>query len=76
MKGSININAEICKECGLCIIYCKQALIIKSDTYNAKGYFPARFEDGNGKCTACGTCALVCPELAIEVYGEETAHAR
>jgi len=70
VKGKIVINDELCKECGLCIISCKQGMIVKGNKYNLKGYFPARFDKSKGKCNACQTCALVCPEVAIEVYGE------
>jgi 2-oxoglutarate ferredoxin oxidoreductase subunit delta len=34
---------------------------------NPSGYLPAVFND-NGECTGCAICALVCPEVAIEVY--------
>jgi len=68
VKGHITINGELCKECGLCIMCCKHGVITKSDAYNAKGYFPALFVDPEEKCNACQTCALVCAEVAIEVY--------
>ncbi len=70
MKGQIVINQELCKECDLCIISCKQGLIVKSTGYNSKGYVAAEFKDDKKKCNACRMCALVCPEVAIEVYGE------
>ena len=70
MKGRIVIRAELCKECDMCMKCCKQGRIKKEKKYNAKGYLPAVFEDPEGKCTACRICALVCPEVAIEVYGE------
>jgi len=68
VKGHIEIEAERCKECGLCIITCKHSLIRKGSSYNAKGYLPAEFEDSDHKCNACTLCAVVCPEVAIEVY--------
>jgi len=70
MKGKIEINAERCKECGLCIITCKDKLIGKGSGYNEKGYVPAVFIDAGHKCGACTLCAVVCPEVAIEVYRE------
>ncbi|MDY6912384.1 MAG: 4Fe-4S binding protein [Chloroflexota bacterium] len=30
---------------------------------------PASFNN-NGECTGCAICALVCPDVAIEVYRE------
>jgi 2-oxoglutarate ferredoxin oxidoreductase subunit delta len=38
---------------------------------NRKGYQPARSDAGNSPdrdCTGCALCAVVCPEVAIEVY--------
>jgi 2-oxoglutarate ferredoxin oxidoreductase subunit delta len=67
MKGKIVINQEACKGCELCISFCPLKLISLSDKINASGYIPARYED-KGECTACASCALVCPEVAIEVY--------
>jgi NAD-dependent dihydropyrimidine dehydrogenase PreA subunit len=33
---------------------------------NLKGYFVAAFDASDG-CNGCGVCALMCPEVAIEV---------
>jgi 2-oxoglutarate ferredoxin oxidoreductase subunit delta len=40
---------------------------------NQKGYYPAVFVEKHlkkegRKCTGCGLCAIICPEIAIEVY--------
>ena len=43
--------------------------IVQSDRLNAAGYQSAEFKD-NGGCTGCAICAIVCPEVAIEVYRE------
>jgi 2-oxoglutarate ferredoxin oxidoreductase subunit delta len=67
MKGSIKIASEFCKGCELCVSFCPKRLIHLSDKMNACGYLPATFDD-DGQCTACAACALVCPEVAIEVY--------
>jgi len=66
MKGTISIDPERCKGCGLCIEFCPKKLIVISDRLNMKGYFVAAFEDGK-ECTGCATCAVMCPEVAIEV---------
>ena len=68
MKGRIVIEADRCKDCGLCIITCKHGLIRRKNVYNTKGYLPAEFVDPDEKCNACTLCAVVCPEVAIEVY--------
>jgi 2-oxoglutarate ferredoxin oxidoreductase subunit delta len=67
MKGSIHIDRERCKGCMFCIEFCPKKAIFLSDSLNMKGYFVAAIEE-NKECTGCGTCALVCPDVAIEVY--------
>jgi 2-oxoglutarate ferredoxin oxidoreductase subunit delta len=68
MKGYIEIDSELCKECMLCIEVCTKGLIKKSSKLNLKGYYQARFEDKGKQCTGCTLCAIICPEAAIEVY--------
>ncbi|MDD5711704.1 MAG: 4Fe-4S ferredoxin [Smithellaceae bacterium] len=70
MKGYIKINKENCKECHLCIYACKKEQIIPSKEFNSKGYRPVCFDDKKGECTGCALCAIMCPEIAIEVYRE------
>jgi 2-oxoglutarate ferredoxin oxidoreductase subunit delta len=67
MKGKITIDQELCKGCGLCIEFCSNKLIKLSNKLNAAGYSPAEFNESQD-CIACTSCALVCPEVAIEVY--------
>jgi Pyruvate/2-oxoacid:ferredoxin oxidoreductase delta subunit len=33
---------------------------------NVKGFYPATYT--GGKCTACKACALICPDICIEVF--------
>jgi 2-oxoglutarate ferredoxin oxidoreductase subunit delta len=52
---------------------CPHSLIETSDRMNQKGYYPAHYIEKSHKkemrkCTGCGLCAIVCPEIAIEVY--------
>lgn len=67
LKGYIEIRKEICKECHLCISVCNRDCIVPSTEYNLKGYHPVSFND-NGKCNGCSLCAIICPDVAIEVY--------
>jgi 2-oxoglutarate ferredoxin oxidoreductase subunit delta len=67
LKGKIVISPELCKECGLCMHFCPKKVIVRSDRLNAAGYQGAEFKE-NGDCTGCAVCAIVCPEVAIEVY--------
>ncbi len=66
-KGSITIDRERCKGCLFCIEHCPKKVLALSTKLNGKGYFVAEVSGGDG-CTGCGTCAVVCPEVAIEVY--------
>lgn len=65
-KGTVKIDAKICKGCELCIIACPQDAIALSPSFNDKGY--RYVELTHDVCTGCVNCALVCPEAAIEVY--------
>jgi 2-oxoglutarate ferredoxin oxidoreductase subunit delta len=68
IKGRIAIEQEMCKACGYCLEYCPKKSIELGAEYNAKGYYPARFVEG--ECSGCGICAIVCPEAIIEVWRE------
>ena len=69
VKGYIEIVQNLCKECQICIAFCPKGIIFLSDKVNASGYLPAAVRDSD-ECTGCAICALVCPEVAIEVYHE------
>jgi len=63
----IEIAAELCKACELCISVCPNECIEQSDTLNRYGVFPMRMR-ADARCTACTLCATICPDTAIEVY--------
>ncbi|MDB9822495.1 ferredoxin family protein [Deltaproteobacteria bacterium] len=72
-KGRITIDSEICKGCYLCISVCPNEVIIVSDHLNQQGYYPVETKkNGNNDkgCIACSMCAIICPDVAIEVYSE------
>jgi len=68
-KGRVVVKTEMCKGCNLCMEYCKKNVLRSSEGLNRMGYHPAE-PDENADCIACMVCALVCPEVAIEVYDE------
>ncbi len=67
MKGTIKIDGEYCKECLLCTTACKNGNLQPSGELNSKGFHPIVLKD-DADCNGCALCALVCPEVAIEVY--------
>lgn len=69
MKGSIVIDKEFCKGCKFCVDFCTKDAVYISERINIKGYNYAVFDEEKG-CTGCANCALMCPEVAIEVYRE------
>lgn len=66
MSGKIVIDTERCKGCGLCVTVCPKKSLAISKKSNSKGYFPA--EAKHSDCTACAACAIICPDVVIEVY--------
>ena len=55
--------------------HCPNQAIVLSDRLNLKGYFVADFADSK-ECTGCAVCAVMCPEVAIEVYQREKTDER
>jgi len=66
-KNLVNVIADLCKGCELCVHACPSQNLSMSSGLNAKGYHPAVFsyEGKKGPCTACGICYWICPDLAI-----------
>ena len=66
-RGQVEISAEECKGCGLCVTACPPHVMELGEQFNARGYHPAIYL-GAG-CTGCGICFFACPEPgAITVY--------
>jgi len=66
-KGSVNMNSEECKGCGLCVASCTPGVLRLSENLNRYGYHYAVYQ-GRG-CSGCGLCFYACPEPgAITVY--------
>jgi len=64
--NKIEVRIERCKGCYLCIEACPKDAIAISESPNAAGCYPV-MQLPDGVCTACGQCALVCPDAAITV---------
>jgi 2-oxoglutarate ferredoxin oxidoreductase subunit delta len=66
-RGSVMVDVEECKGCGLCIDACPPKCLELEAGLSAYGVHPAHYA-GDG-CTGCGICFYVCPEPgAITVY--------
>jgi len=66
-KGTVAIDVEECKGCGLCVKSCTPGVLALAPYLNRYGYHPALYA-GHG-CTGCGLCFYACPEPgAITVY--------
>lgn len=59
-RGSVEMNAEECKGCGLCVEACPAKVLKLDEQLNRYGYHPAVYV-GNG-CSGCGICWFACPE--------------
>jgi 2-oxoglutarate ferredoxin oxidoreductase subunit delta len=70
VKGKIVVNRDLCKECLLCIEFCRKGCIEAGREYNSRGYRPVTAIEEK-ECNGCALCALMCPEVAIEVYRDE-----
>jgi len=59
-RGLVEIEANLCKECGLCVEACPAGVLRISERLNKMGYHPVEYT-GKG-CTGCGICFYICPE--------------
>ena len=67
MAAFIVIKNEYCKSCRLCIEQCPYDCIEMGEELNIQGYKYVKFVNED-KCVGCALCAVVCPDLAIEVF--------
>ncbi len=65
----ITFKEDICKGCGLCVAACPLKIVaLDQAKLNAKGFHPAGVTAPE-KCTSCASCAIMCPDVAIEIGG-------
>ena len=70
MAGTIVVNDDRCKGCGICIEFCPKNVLRLSDRINVMGYHSVELIAPDAPCTGCGICALMCPDWVITVYKE------
>ncbi|MCR4440528.1 MAG: 4Fe-4S binding protein [Peptococcaceae bacterium] len=63
-KAVFTIFTGLCKGCGLCMQKCPVKTLVWSDDLGVYGT-PTVQPRNEDECTACGMCALVCPDCAI-----------
>ena len=82
--ATIIIKKDRCKGCGFCVEFCPKQILQMSDDLNVRGIHYASMKNASGsplpestihnpqstipRCTGCAICALVCPDVAIEVF--------
>ncbi|TFG68495.1 MAG: 4Fe-4S dicluster domain-containing protein [Anaerolineales bacterium] len=67
-RGSVIIDVDRCKGCGLCVNVCPPKILsLTQDRFNAKGYYPVTVANPE-YCTGCGSCVLICPDAVFTVY--------
>lgn len=63
-QGKVHVIPERCKECGICIEFCPNDVLKKSEEINTQGYhYPEPKSDKH--CIACRKCERLCPDFAI-----------
>jgi len=62
----IEINADWCKGCYLCVSVCPQQVLDIDQEQWTKSFHPVYVRQIE-RCTACRNCEMYCPDIAIEV---------
>ena len=61
---SIEVNADWCKRCGICVAMCPKSVFDADQDGNV---LVSRIED----CISCELCERICPDLAIELVWQQ-----
>lgn len=69
-RGTVLIDRNRCKGCGLCVVSCPQGVLQLSAAYNTRGYRPVLLDESQHPCTGCAICAVICPDVVFTVYRE------
>jgi 2-oxoglutarate ferredoxin oxidoreductase subunit delta len=64
----IKIDKDKCKGCMLCVSVCSRGIIVKSKRLNRRGILAVDKDKSGKECTGCAMCAIICPDICIEVY--------
>jgi 2-oxoglutarate ferredoxin oxidoreductase subunit delta len=72
VKGTVVINEQLCKGCGLCVVACPKQVLSQAKEVNSKGYHYSYMEKPD-QCIGCANCGIICPDGVITVYKEKTS---
>ena len=64
IKGTIVVDKERCKGCGVCVASCPCDVLELSAEVNSKGYPISRMVNPDA-------CAVICPDSVITVYRQK-----
>ena len=66
--AAITVDDGFCKGCGLCVDACPTHIIeLDQFPHHGEGLSSGPAASMQSKCTGCCSCALMCPDVAIEV---------
>lgn len=72
IKGTIEVDREHCKGCGVCVSICPTKAISLNQEVNSKGYNFC-YMSAPDACIGCQACGMICPDSVITVYRERIA---
>lgn len=70
IKGTIVVDIERCKGCGVCVSVCPVDVLALNKEVNGKGYNYSYMANAEA-CIGCAGCAIVCPDSVITVYKQK-----
>ena len=70
IKGTVVVDKERCKGCGVCVASCPCNVLGMSAEVNSKGYPVARMANPDA-CIGCASCAVICPDSVITAYRQK-----
>ena len=70
IKGTVVVDTEHCKGCGVCVASCPTKTLGLSTEVNDKGYPFAMMVEPDS-CTGCASCAIICPDSCLTVYRQK-----
>ena len=70
IKGTLVIDSERCKGCGVCVTACPLAVLEMSQEVNNKGYQFVMMAKADS-CTGCTSCGIICPDSCITIYRQK-----